>query len=99
MPILPFPGSRCEASDDVLISNSEVLYSELGIAQGNILLCDAQNPFDIYRKIVGLHDYHKEKLEEHIGELTTVVSPLSSKLLSLGTLFAAVERRLPGLLR
>ena len=95
VPILPFPSRSLRRVDDVLISNSEVLYSELGIAQGNILLCDARNPFDIYRKIVGVHDYHKEKLEQHIGELTTVVSPLSSKLLSLGMLFAALERRLP----
>ncbi len=95
VPILPFPASSLRRVDDVLISNSEVLYSELGIGQGNILLCDAQNPFDIYRKIVGVHDYYKEKLERHIGELTTIVSPLSGKLLSLGMLFAAMERRLP----
>ena len=93
--VLPFPGQSLRTVDDVLISNSEVLYSELGIAQGNILLCDAKNPFDIYRKIVGLHDYHVEKLQGHIGALTTVVSPLSSKLLSLGMLFAAIERKLP----
>jgi hypothetical protein len=30
-----------------------------------------------------------------MGDVTTVVSPLSSKLLSLGMLFAAIERRLP----
>jgi hypothetical protein len=93
--ILPFPGQSLRRVDDVLISNSEVLYSELGIAQGNILLCDAKNPFDIYRKIIGLHDYHVEKLQGHIGALTTVVSPLASKLLSLGMLFAAIERKLP----
>jgi hypothetical protein len=93
--VLPFPGRSLRTVDEVLLSNSEVLYSELGVAPGNILLCDAKNPFDVYRKIVGLHDYYVEKLQAHIGSLTTVVSPLSSKLLSLGALLAAVERKLP----
>jgi hypothetical protein len=94
-PILPFPSSPLRKPDDVLIENSEVLFEELAIASTNILLCDETNPFDIYRKIVGLHDYYTDKLSKLEGGVTTVVSPLSTKLLSLGALFAAIERKLP----
>ena len=94
-PILPFPADSLRRADDVLIDNSEVLFQELDVLSTNILLCDESNPFDIYRKILGLHDYYLEKLSRIMGEVTTVVSPLSSKLLSLGMLLAAIERKLP----
>jgi hypothetical protein len=94
-PILPFPAAPLRKGDDILVENSDVLYEELGITTGNILLCDEKNPFDIYRKIISLHDYYVEKLSPLVGEVTTVVSPLSSKLLSLGMLFAAIDRHLP----
>src|ERR1700723_2430930 len=94
-PILPFPASPLRKPDEVLIENSEVLFQELAITDSNILLCDETNPFDIYRKIVALHDYYSEKLSTLVGGVATVVSPLSSKLLSLGALFAAIERKLP----
>jgi len=94
-PILPFPAKPLRKPDDVLIENSEVLFQELAITPTNILLCDEANPFDIYRKIVGLHDYYTGKLSALVGGVTTVISPLSSKLLSLGALFAAIERKLP----
>jgi hypothetical protein len=94
-PILPFPASPLRKPDDILIENSDVLYQELGITPGNIILCDERNPFDIYRKILNVHDYYSDKLAPLMGEITTVVSPLSSKLLSLGMLLAAIERHLP----
>jgi hypothetical protein len=94
VPILPFPATPLRKPDEVLISNSEVLFQELAITDSNILLCSETNPFDIYRKIVSLHDYYTDKLSA-LGGVATVVSPLSSKLLSLGALLAAIERRLP----
>jgi hypothetical protein len=94
VPILPFPATPLRKPDDVLISNSEVLFQELAVTDSNILLCSETNPFDIYRKIVSLHDYYTEKLSA-LGGVATVVSPLSSKLLSLGALLAAIERKLP----
>ena len=92
---MPFPAKPLRKPDDVLIDNNEVLFQELAITPTNILLCDEANPFDIYRKIVGLHDYYTDKLSVLVGGVTTVISPLSTKLLSLGALFAAIERRLP----
>lgn len=94
-PILPFPSEPLRKADDILVDNSEVLFQELDILPTNFLLCDETNPFDIYRKIIGLHDYYVEKLSGLLGDVTTVVSPLSTKLLSLGMLLAAIERRLP----
>jgi hypothetical protein len=94
VPILPFPSTPLRKPDEVLVSNSEVLFQELAVTDSNILLCDQTNPFDTYRKIIALHDYYTDKLSE-LGEVATVVSPLSSKLLSLGALLASIERKLP----
>lgn len=94
-PVLPFPASNLRKPDEVLIDNNDVLFQELSVTPSNFLLCDETNPFDIYRKIVDLHDYYVEKLAVLVGDVTTVVSPLSSKLLSLGALLAAIERKLP----
>jgi hypothetical protein len=94
VPILPFPSTPLRKPDDVLINNSDVLFEELAVIDSNILLCDQKNPFDIYRKIVALHDYYTDKLSA-LGGVATIVSPLSSKLLSLGALLASIERKLP----
>lgn len=94
-PVLSFPADPLRKPDDVLIDNNDVLFKELAVSSANLLLCDEQNPFDIYRKILGLHDYYVDKLSILVGEITTVVSPLSSRLLSLGALLAAIERKLP----
>lgn len=94
-PVLPFPASNLRKPDDVLVDNNDVLFQELSVAPSNLLLCDEMNPFDVYRKIIDLHDYYVEKLAVLVGDVTTVISPLSSKLLSLGALLAAIERKLP----
>lgn len=94
-PILPFPATPFRKPDEVLIDNNDVLFQELAVTPSNLLLCDETNPFDIYRKIIDLHDYYVDKLSVLVGDVTTVVSPLSTKLLSLGALLAAIDRNLP----
>ena len=96
-PILPFPGTSLRRADDLLLQHSEVLFESLLVSPDNILLCDEENPFDIYRKILEVDAYYKGRLSgiAALGAVTTVVSPLASKMLSLGMLLAAVEKGLP----
>jgi hypothetical protein len=96
-PILPFPAKNLRRSDDILVNLREVLFNEFAVSKNNILLCDERTPFDIYRKIIQIHDYYQERLSalSSLGEVTTVVSPLSTKTLSLGMLLAAIEKKLP----
>lgn len=96
-PILPFPALPLRRVDDILVKQSELLFDGFQVSQENLLLCDERTPFDIYRKILEVEEYYRTRLGEieDLGNVTTVVSPLSSKTLSLGMLLAAVERTLP----
>lgn len=96
-PILPFPAKSLRRVDDVAVRHAELLFEGLLVSADNLILCDERNPFDVYRKILEIEDYYRVHLGTipAMGKVTTVVSPLSSKSLSLGMLLAAIERKLP----
>lgn len=95
-PILPFPAKDLRKSDGILMQMHSVLFERMYVSKNNLILCDEDSPFDIYRKIVNVYDYYRQTLSElpDLSGITTVVSPLASKLLSLGMLLAAIERKL-----
>lgn len=96
-PILPFPAKSLRRVDDVAVRHAELLFEGLLVSADNLILCDERNPFDVYRKILDIEEYYHGRLGTipAMGKVTTVVSPLSSKSLSLGMLLAAIERKLP----
>jgi len=96
-PILPFPAPSLRRVDDIVINHSELLFEGFLVTPENLLLCDERTPFDVYRKVLEVEEYYRKQLAavQGIGAITTVLSPLSSKTLSLGLLLAAVERALP----
>lgn len=96
-PILPFPAISMRRVDDIAVKHGELLFEGFLVSVDNLLLCDERNPFDVYRKIIEVEDYYRHRLGAvpAIGRVKTVVSPLSSKTLSLGMLLAAIERSLP----
>jgi hypothetical protein len=95
-PVIPFPSSTLRRADDIIVSLREVLFENFAISKNNILLCHESTPFDVYRKVLQIDDYYRERVASlpELGKVTTVVSPPSSKMLSLGTLLAAIERKL-----
>ena len=96
-PILPFPASSMRRADEIIARHFEQLFEGFLVSMDDLLLCDERTPFDIYRKILEVEEYYRTRLASvpSIGMITTVVSPLSSKTLSLGMLLAAIERGLP----
>jgi hypothetical protein len=96
-PILPFPAPSLRRVDDIVITHSELLFEGFLVDPENLLLCDERTPFDVYRKVLDVEEYYRKQLGgiQGMGAVTTVISPLSSKTLSLGMLLAAVERALP----
>jgi hypothetical protein len=96
-PIVPFPASSLRRADDIVVKHAETLFEGLLVSPDNLLLCDERTPFDVYRKILEVEHYYRSRLGSlpAVGKITTVVSPLSSKTLSLGMLLAAIERSLP----
>jgi hypothetical protein len=96
-PIVPFPARSLRRVDDIVLRHSELLFEGFLVAHENLLLCDERTPFDVYRKVLEVEEYYRSRLGaiRGMGAVTTVVTPLSSKTLSLGLLLAAVERALP----
>lgn len=96
-PILPFPASSLRRVDDVILRHADVLFESFVASPDNVILCDERNPFDAYRKILEVEEYYRNRLGAlaDMGVVSTVLSPLSSKTLSVGMALAAIERRLP----
>jgi hypothetical protein len=96
-PIMPFPARSLRRVDDIVVNHSELLFEGFLVTHENLLLCDERTPFDVYRKILDVEQYYRQRLGaiQGMGTATTVVSPLSSKTLSLGMFLAAVEQSLP----
>lgn len=96
-PIVPFPAESLRRADDIVVKHAELLFESFLVSHENLITCDERTPFDIYRKIIEVEAYYRDRLSgiPGIGPVKTIVSPLSSKTLCLGMVLAAVERKLP----
>lgn len=96
-PIVPFPAVSLRRADDIIVKHAELLFESFLVSHENLIMCDEHTPFDVYRKIMDVEAYYRDRLSgiHGIGPVTTIVSPLSSKTLCLGMLLAAVEHNLP----
>jgi hypothetical protein len=91
-PLLPFPSRHPRRSDDLIAEYRRFLFDEMSIEPRNIIYADERNPFQVYREIMQTID-HYSKVMEIIGGCKVIISPISSKLLSIGALLAAYESR------
>ncbi|MEQ8176416.1 MAG: hypothetical protein ABRQ26_15300 [Syntrophomonadaceae bacterium] len=89
-PVMPFPSKEPRMPDFLISTYREPFFSSTGIEARNILYCDEQNPFDIYRQIME-SGFRYDKALNLIDGCRKVVSTMSSKLISLGALLAAYE--------
>jgi hypothetical protein len=93
-PILPFP-SQDLRKPDILITEFRVeLESTWEVDPRNVVFASESNPLDLYRSILRIDNERGEVFRE-IGGSLLVLSPIGSKLLSLGALMAAIERDFP----
>ncbi len=101
-PILPFPSEdpkkgdqiACAVFSSILSSWGGYLDNEWGLDPKNFVYADERMPLDIYRAILRIADERKQVFET-FGGSTVVLSPLGSKIPSLGILMAALERKFP----
>lgn len=93
-PVLPFPAANPRRADDLLIELRELLFGRMAVEPGNFIYAHETNPFDVYRALSRLSDRFHDALSP-IGDSTVVTSVHGSKMLSIGVLLAAWERRLP----
>lgn len=101
-PVLPFPSQDPRRPDNIVAKYRELLFEAWEIQPGpsDIFYASELGPLDVYRRIVRLHNHYQKVLEplcEGMGSTRTVVSPLCSKLLSIGVLLAAIDQKSHGL--
>jgi hypothetical protein len=89
-PILPFPARNPRGDDDILIEYEGIFVNEWNLNPMNFIYAVEDEPLDVYRSIVRLYQWQKDALEP-LGDISMVVSALSSKLSSIGAFMAAFE--------
>ena len=92
-PILPFPASDPRLPDRLIAEYATEMESGWKVDPRNIVYADEKNPLDLYRAIVRIADARKI-IFQGIGS-QIILSPIGSKLLSMGALLAALKRDFP----
>lgn len=87
-PVIPFPSRSPRRGDSLIEEYRQILFDEYRVDPRNIVYASEFNPFEAYRQIFDAIKRYRASLGE-LGACRAVVSPLSSKLLSIGTLLAA----------
>ena len=91
-PVVPFPGSD-PRRPDVLVELYRDLIGEWEIDTKHLIYAAEDDPLDSYRSIFNI-DQLRQETYGALGGSTTIVSPLGSKMLSVGMMLAAIERNL-----
>ncbi|MGA2917605.1 hypothetical protein [Methanoregula sp.] len=89
-PVLPSPSIDPRRGDNLLLEYRDFLFDQENVEPRNIIYASEKNPFDLYRQIHRIIHYNNEALRP-LGGCKVAISPLSSKLLSIGALLAVYE--------
>ena len=91
-PIVPFPSREPRRGDEIIAEHRGTLFDDFQVEPSNILLASEYNPFEAYKQIFLAMDRYRRALNG-LGGCKAFVSPVSSKLLSIGVLLACYDHR------
>lgn len=91
-PVVPFPSRNPRRGDQIISEYGDLLFEDFRVEPSNILRASEFNPFEAYRQLFQAMDRYRRALTE-MGGCKAFVSPLSSKLLSVGALLACYDHR------
>lgn len=89
-PVVPHPTRDPRRGDNILIEYSERLFNDFGVEPANIVYVNEGNPFEAYRQLHSVMTMFSESLNE-LGGCRLLVTPLSSKLITIGAGLACFE--------
>jgi hypothetical protein len=92
-PIIPHPSRGLRRAERLLIEYKPLLFDKLQIPISNVLYVSESNPFETYRQLLGAMERYRKSLTI-LGGCRLAVTPLSSKLVTLGAGLACFEMRL-----
>ena len=91
-PIMPFPSKNPREDDEILMEYSSIFADEWSFNLMNFIYATEDSPIDVYQRLIKLYHQQKEAFDP-LGGVSMVISPLSSKLSSLGAFMAAYEKK------
>ena len=91
-PVVPFPSRDPRRGDQILAGHIDLLFEDFRVEPSNILRASEFNPFEAYRQLFLAMDRYRRALTQ-LGGCKIYVSPLSSKLLSVGALLACYDHQ------
>lgn len=91
-PVIPFPSRDPRRGDRLIEEYRAFLFDDFRVEPSNIIYASEYNPFEAYRQLYGAIDRYRDALRE-LGGCKVFVSPLSSKLLSVGALLACYDHK------
>jgi hypothetical protein len=92
-PIIPHPSRGLRRAERLLIEYKPELFDTLQVPVSNALYVSKSNPFEVYRQLLGAMERYRRSLAI-LGGCRLAVTPLSSKLVTLGAGLACFEMRL-----
>lgn len=95
-PMLPFPAKNPRRCDDLIREYHKFLFDVARVEPGNFIYAGENNPFDVYRQIIYTSTRYNKSLKL-LGGAVIIISPLSSKIMTIGAAMAAYELRKDGI--
>ncbi len=86
-PILPHPSRNPRRGDQLLVEYDSILFATRETPLGNILYAHESHPFEAYRQLLGAMLRYRSTMGV-IGGCRLVVTPLASKLITIGSALA-----------
>jgi hypothetical protein len=94
-PVLPIQSADARRGDNIINALGEFLFDRYDVDIRDVLRATEWNPFQLYRSLMQTMARYEDSLKL-AGGAKFVLSPLSSKGLSIGCLLAAFEKRAIG---
>jgi len=92
-PVLPHPSRNPRRGDQLLVEYDSVLFARRETPLSNILYAHEAHPFELYRQLLGAMTRYRKTLDV-LGGCRLVVTPLASKLMTIGSALACFEMKL-----
>jgi hypothetical protein len=92
-PILPHPSRNPRRGDELLSEYDSVLFGQRTTPISNIFYVSESHPFEVYRQLLAAMLRFRRTMGV-IGRCRLVVTPLSSKLITVGSALACFEMKL-----
>jgi hypothetical protein len=91
-PVVPHPSRNPRRADDLLTEYLVPLFKSRRTPTSNIIYVHEANPFEAYRQLLGAMKRYQHSMKL-LGNCRLVVTPLGSKLVTLGAGLACFEMR------